>query len=263
MTIASPTLQDFDPELAQAMRAEAMRQEDHAELIASENYASPLVMAVQDSVFTNKYAEGYPPPLLQRLRARGRGRTPGAGAGQGAVRLRLRQRPAACRRPGQRGRVPGADAARRHRHGHESGAGRPPDPWQSVQFLGPALSHRALRPGSRDRADRLRRDGAYRAAHPAQDADRRFLRLLAPQDWARMRHRRPGRRGVLGGHGARGRTGRCGRVSQPAAARARGHQHHAQDAARPRGGIILARGRTRTSAGSSIPPSSPASRAGR
>ena len=106
MTIASPTLQDFDPELAQAMRAEAMRQEDHAELIASENYASPLVMAVQDSVFTNKYAEGYPPPLLQRLRARGRGRTPGAGAGQGAVRLRLRQRPAACRRPGQRGRVP-------------------------------------------------------------------------------------------------------------------------------------------------------------
>ena len=82
MTIASPTLQDFDPELAQAMRAEAMRQEDHAELIASENYASPLVMAVQDSVFTNKYAEGYPPPLLQRLRARGRGRTPGAGAGQ-------------------------------------------------------------------------------------------------------------------------------------------------------------------------------------
>ena len=72
-----------------------------------------------------------------------------------------------------------ADAARRHRHGHESGAGRPPDPWQSVQFLGPALSHRALRPGSRDRADRLRRDGAYRAAHPAQDADRRFLRLRA------------------------------------------------------------------------------------
>ena len=42
----------------------------------------------------------------------------------------------------------------------------------------------------------------------------------APADWARMRHRRSGRRGVLGGHGARGRTGRRGRVSQPAAARA-------------------------------------------
>ena len=53
-------LKDFDAELAEAMAGEARRQEDHAELIASENYASPLVMAVQDSVFTNKYAEGYP-----------------------------------------------------------------------------------------------------------------------------------------------------------------------------------------------------------
>ena len=53
-------LKDFDAELAAAIAGEARRQEDHAELIASENYASPLVMAVQDSVFTNKYAEGYP-----------------------------------------------------------------------------------------------------------------------------------------------------------------------------------------------------------
>ena len=53
-------LKDFDAELAEAIAGEARRQEDHAELIASENYASPLVMAVQDSVFTNKYAEGYP-----------------------------------------------------------------------------------------------------------------------------------------------------------------------------------------------------------
>ncbi|MBW7900315.1 MAG: serine hydroxymethyltransferase [Rhodocyclaceae bacterium] len=56
----SLTLADFDPELAEAIRSEARRQEDHAELIASENYASPLVMAIQNSVFTNKYAEGYP-----------------------------------------------------------------------------------------------------------------------------------------------------------------------------------------------------------
>ena len=53
-------LMDFDPELAQALQAEEQRQEDHAELIASENYASPLVMSIQNSVFTNKYAEGYP-----------------------------------------------------------------------------------------------------------------------------------------------------------------------------------------------------------
>ena len=57
---SSLTLTDFDPELDEAIRQEAHRQEDHAELIASENYASPLVMAVQNSVFTNKYAEGYP-----------------------------------------------------------------------------------------------------------------------------------------------------------------------------------------------------------
>jgi len=56
----SHPLMDFDPELALALQNEARRQEDHVELIASENYASPLVMAVQNSVFTNKYAEGYP-----------------------------------------------------------------------------------------------------------------------------------------------------------------------------------------------------------
>lgn len=51
---------DFDPELAKAMAAEAQRQEDHVELIASENYTSPRVMEAQGSVLTNKYAEGYP-----------------------------------------------------------------------------------------------------------------------------------------------------------------------------------------------------------
>ncbi|HJO35427.1 MAG: serine hydroxymethyltransferase [Pseudomonadota bacterium] len=50
----------FDDELAEAMAAEARRQEDHLELIASENYCSPRVLAAQGSVLTNKYAEGYP-----------------------------------------------------------------------------------------------------------------------------------------------------------------------------------------------------------
>ena len=54
------SIAEFDPELAKAMEDEAQRQEDHAELIASENYTSPRVMEAQGSVLTNKYAEGYP-----------------------------------------------------------------------------------------------------------------------------------------------------------------------------------------------------------
>src|SRR5262247_2926341 len=50
----------FDPELWRAMTAERRRQDDHVELIASENYASPRVLEAQGSVLTNKYAEGYP-----------------------------------------------------------------------------------------------------------------------------------------------------------------------------------------------------------
>ncbi|MDF2447179.1 MAG: serine hydroxymethyltransferase [Moraxellaceae bacterium] len=54
------TLASFDPELAQAIAQEEARQEDHIELIASENYCSPAVMEAQGSKLTNKYAEGYP-----------------------------------------------------------------------------------------------------------------------------------------------------------------------------------------------------------
>lgn len=51
---------DFDEDLFQAIKAEEQRQEDHIELIASENYASPRVMEAQGTSLTNKYAEGYP-----------------------------------------------------------------------------------------------------------------------------------------------------------------------------------------------------------
>ena len=57
---ASMTIAGFDEELAQAMAGERLRQEEHIELIASENYASPRVLEAQGSVLTNKYAEGYP-----------------------------------------------------------------------------------------------------------------------------------------------------------------------------------------------------------
>ncbi len=54
------SLKEFDPELGAAIDAEGRRQQDHLELIASENYTSPRVLQAQGSVLTNKYAEGYP-----------------------------------------------------------------------------------------------------------------------------------------------------------------------------------------------------------
>jgi len=56
----SMTIAEFDTELFESMEAERVRQEEHIELIASENYTSPRVMEAQGSVLTNKYAEGYP-----------------------------------------------------------------------------------------------------------------------------------------------------------------------------------------------------------
>ncbi len=54
------TIASYDPELWASIQAEETRQEEHIELIASENYTSPMVMAAQGTKLTNKYAEGYP-----------------------------------------------------------------------------------------------------------------------------------------------------------------------------------------------------------
>ncbi len=60
MFLEATSIEEFDSELFHAIASEARRQEEHIELIASENYASPRVMEAQGSVLTNKYAEGYP-----------------------------------------------------------------------------------------------------------------------------------------------------------------------------------------------------------
>ncbi len=60
MFAGNETIAGFDDELAAAIAGENVRQEEHIELIASENYASPRVLEAQGSVLTNKYAEGYP-----------------------------------------------------------------------------------------------------------------------------------------------------------------------------------------------------------
>ena len=92
----------YDPELAQAIADERQRQEDHVELIASENYASPRVMEAQGSVLTNKYAEGYPGKRYYGgCEYVDVAETAGDRARQAAVRRRLRQRAAAFRLAGQ------------------------------------------------------------------------------------------------------------------------------------------------------------------
>ena len=60
MFVKTSSIEIFDSELSVAIKSESQRQEEHIELIASENYASPRVMEAQGSVLTNKYAEGYP-----------------------------------------------------------------------------------------------------------------------------------------------------------------------------------------------------------
>ena len=66
------SLSQTDPEVNRILQREIKRQKETINLIASENYASRAIMEVQASVFTNKYAEGYPGrPLLRRMREYG------------------------------------------------------------------------------------------------------------------------------------------------------------------------------------------------
>ena len=60
MFSSKDTIAGFDPELWEAIQNEGQRQEEHIELIASENYTSPRVLEAQGTKLTNKYAEGYP-----------------------------------------------------------------------------------------------------------------------------------------------------------------------------------------------------------
>ena len=132
----SAPLAETDPELADALRAELVRQQDGIELIASENIVSAAVLEAQGSVLTNKYAEGYPGRRYYGGCAEvERAETPGHRARQQALRLLLRQRAAAFRRAGQPGRVPRPPPARRHHPGHEPGRRRPPHPRRRAQPL--------------------------------------------------------------------------------------------------------------------------------
>jgi glycine hydroxymethyltransferase len=129
-------IKGYDDELLAAMNAEDARQEDHIELIASENYTSQRVMEAQGSGLTNKYAEGYPGKryyggcehvdVVEQL-AIDRAKNCSAPITPTSSRT-----PAA--RPTRRFIWPAA--ARRHRAGHEPGPRRPPDPRRQGRFSG-------------------------------------------------------------------------------------------------------------------------------
>ena len=172
--------------------------------------------------------------LLPGRRTRRRHRATGHRARQAALWRRARQRPAVFRQPRQHGCVLCAAEARRHGHGYGAESGRPPDPRQPGQLLGPVLQVRPLRRGSRIRGHRLRPRGGSRTGAPTEtDRCRRFCLLAHHRLAAHFRNRRQCRRAFHGRHRAHRRPDRRRRPSQPGAVRRRGDDDHPQEPARP------------------------------
>ena len=229
-------LAETDPELAAAIGAELVRQQDGIELIASENIVSAAVLEAQGSVLTNKYAEGYP----------GRRYYGGCALGR-------------CRRDSWRSTAPkqlfACDFANVQPH---SGAQanqavflallQPGDTILGMSLAaGGHLTHgaapnlsgkwfHAVQYGVRRDDGLLDYEELERLAR-AETAEADHRRRLGLSARHRFRphppSRRRGRRVFHGGHGAFRRPGRGRAVPHAAAARARGDHHHAQDAARP------------------------------
>ena len=219
---ASMKIAGFDPELAAALDLERVRQEEHIELIASENYASPRVLEAQGSVLTNKYAEGYPGKryyggceyvdVAEQLAIDRAKKLFGAdyanvqphSGSQANVAAYL-----ALLKPG------------RHHPRHEPRPRRPPDPRRQGQLLRQGFQRRAVRHRSGNRRDRLRPGRATGPGAQAEAGHRRFLGLFARGRLGPVpRDRGFGRRVFPGRHGTRRRPGGRGRVPEPRTARA-------------------------------------------
>ena len=232
------TVEAIDPELWAAIRKENVRQEQHIELIASENYTSPAVMAAQGSQLTNKYAEGYPGKryyggceyvdiaetlAIDRLKQL---------FGYPTIELAANVQPHSGAQANTAVFLallnPGDTIM-----GLVAGRGRAPDARHGAQYLGQVVQGRELRP-ERARGGRLRRDGAAGAPAQAEADHRRCLGLFAALRLGALRQGGQGRRRLLHGrHGALRRPDRGRRLSEPDPARRCRHQHDAQDAARP------------------------------
>jgi hypothetical protein len=202
MFSSQDTLAKVDPELWSAVTAENRRQEDHIELIASENYVSHAVMEAQGSQLTNKYAEGYPgQALLRRMRICRHRRAARHRPGEGTLWRRGGQRAAQFGLAGQPGGADGLRQAGRHHHGHESGRGRSPDPRHAAQHVRQMVQCRRLR-AERQGRDRLSGNGGARPRAQAPHHRRRRVGLLAAHRFRALRQDREGsRRNLLGRHG--------------------------------------------------------------
>ena len=137
-------LNEADPQIAAAIDNEVRRQHEGLELIASENFVSEAVLEAMGSVFTNKYAEGYPASATTAAASLPTWWKIGAGAGQEAFRSRTRQRAASRRIAGQHGSLCRGAAARRYHSRTQPGPRRTPDSRPSSEFFRKDLSHRAL-----------------------------------------------------------------------------------------------------------------------
>ena len=179
-------IEQTDPELWAAIQAENRRQEEHIELIASENYASPAVMAAQGTQLTNKYAEGYPGKryyggcenvdVAEQLAIDRVKQLFGADAANVQAHSGSQANEAVFL---------GLPQARRHHHGHEPGRRRPPHPRHGAQHERQVVQRGELRPERQGR-DRLRRDGAQGARAQAQADHRRRLGLFLRIDFERF-----------------------------------------------------------------------------
>ena len=232
---ANMTIAEFDPELQAALDAEQRRQEDHIELIASENYASPRVLEAQGTVLTNKYAEGYP----------------GKRYYGGCEYVDVAEQLAIDRAK----KLFGAAYANVQPHsGSQANAAaylaliNPGD-----TILGMSLDHGGhLTHGAKvNFSGKLFKAVQYGLDPNTGEIDYEQVEQLAQEhrprmiiagfsaysrvvDWERFRRdRRRGRRVLRRRHGARRRAGRRGHLSESRAARRRRHDDHAQDAARP------------------------------
>ena len=251
----SRPLAEVDPEVYEAIQHEVERQDSQLELIASENFTSEAVLEATGSVFTNKYAEGYPgkryyggcefTDIVENL-ARERAKKlfgaeyanvqphSGSQANQAAY--------AAVLSPGDT--IMGLNLA----HGGHLTHGHP------LNFSG--KTYKVVPYGVRKEDERIDYDesGAPGARAPAQDDHRRRQRLSAhPRFRALPPDRRRGGRRLPGGHGAHLGPGGRRAASQPLPVRRYRHLHHAQDAARaarrhhPGEGEVRARTSTRRS----------------